>query len=368
MPNIDRIDVYHYRFPLDPPFYAYWDPQPRTSLVTTVVRVRAGDLEGVGSSDAAFGLEGQKHHFIGQNPLAMERHVHLLDNLQFLYGRMWALEIALWDLCGQITGQPLWQLLGGDSPEVPVYASTGERRPVDERAASAVRLRELGFPALKIRLHAPDPMDDLPMIRAVREAIGPEMALLIDANQAWQMPGDTAVSWDFKTALRVVDALAELGVYWLEEPLHRHNYEGLARLRERSRVRIAAGEGNREFNELRQYLRHGSLDVYQPDVAWSTGILRGRQIAHEVQAAGAIYSPHTWGDGLVLLANLHVSAAVARAPFIEFPYDPPAWTPARRDFLLPAPVEAENGVVTLSDAPGLGVQLDWDALEQWRLA
>jgi L-alanine-DL-glutamate epimerase-like enolase superfamily enzyme len=181
------------------------------------------------------------------------------------------------------------------------------------------------------------------------------------------MPWDTRAPWDLKTALRVADALAELDVYWLEEPLPRHDYAGLAELRHRSRIRVAGGEGNREFAELRAYLDFGSLDVYQPDAVWSTGILRGALIAREVQARGAVYSPHTWGDGLVLLANLHVSAAVSRAPFIEYPYDPPYWTPERRDFILPTPLTASEGRVTLPEAPGLGVALDWDALEQWRI-
>ena len=84
-------------------------------------------------------------------------------------------------------------------------------------------------------------------------------------------------------------------------------------------------------------------------------------IAAEVQSAGAIYSPHTWGDGLVLLANLHVSAAVSQAPFIEFPFDPPNWSPERRDFILPTPIMPdESGYIVLSNAPGLGVEIDWN--------
>jgi L-alanine-DL-glutamate epimerase-like enolase superfamily enzyme len=84
--------------------------------------------------------------------------------------------------------------------------------------------------------------------------------------------------------------------------------------------------------------------------------------------AGDIYSPHTWGDGLVLLANLQVSTAVSNAPFIEFPFDPPTWTPERRDFILPQPILAENGAVTLPDQPGLGVTIDWQALEPLRIS
>lgn len=366
--KIDRIEIHHYRLPLDPPFKASWDPQPRTSFTSTIVRVRAGDCEGVGSGDAMLGFAGHEALFIGQDPFNIERHVRLLDNLQFHYGRMWPLEVALWDLMGQISGQPLWKLLGGRSRQVRLYASTGARLPAAERAESARQLAAQGFAALKLRFHAADPRQDIATVQAVRAAVGPEVALLVDANQGWQMPWDSSAPWDFKTALWVGQALDELDVYWLEEPLPRHDYRGLAQLRQRVRARIAGGEGNREWAELREYLRHGSLDVYQPDVVWSTGIWRARQLAQEVQAAGASYSPHTWGDGLVLLANLHVVAAVSTAPFVEFPYDPPTWTPARRDFMLPEPILAdENGYITLADAPGLGVKIDWPALEPFRI-
>jgi L-alanine-DL-glutamate epimerase-like enolase superfamily enzyme len=364
MHKIEAIEIHHYRLPLDPPFYASWDPRPRTHHTVTLVRVQAGDYEGVGSGDAMLGFAGNEELFIDQDPFSIERHVQILDTLQFHYGRMWPLEVALWDLMGQISRQPLWKLLGGRGRQVRLYASTGERKAAEERAESAVWLKEQGFPALKIRMHAPDPREDIPVIQAVRQAVGPDIAILVDANQAWQMPGDESQPWDFKTALWVAQALDELDVYWLEEPLHRHDYEGLAVLRQGVRVRIAGGEGNREIASLRRYLKHGSLDVFQPDVVWSTGILRARQIASEVQAAGAIYSPHTWGDGLVLLANLHVAAAVSQAPFIEYPLDPPGWTPERRDFILPAPIQARNGYVTLPDTPGLGVKIDWKQLKR----
>ena len=368
MPTIDSIEIHHYCLPLDPPFHAAWDPQPRVSHTNTVVRVRAGDYEGVGTGDAMLGFAGHENLFLGRDPFEIERHVHLLDNLQFFYGRMWPLEIALWDLMGKISGQPLWKLLGGRSNRVRAYASMGQRRPTPERAAAARQLRDRGFPALKLRFYADSLAENLAVARAVRDAIGPEMDLLVDANQGWQMPWDTRAPWDFKTALWAADALAELGVYWLEEPLPRHDYRGMAALRQRAKVRIAGGEGNRDYAELRECLQHGSLDVYQADVAWSTGVLRARQLATEVQAAGAIYSPHTWGDGLVLLVNLQVAAALSTAPFIEFPFDPPEWTTARRDYILPAPIEAdEQGYVTLPDAPGLGVELDWAALETLRI-
>lgn len=365
--KIDSIEIHHYRLPLDPPFNASWDPRPRKAHSATLVRVRAGNYEGVGSGDSMLGFAGHEHLFIGHDPFDIERHVHILDNLQFMYARMWPLEVALWDLMGKISGQPLWKLLGGRSNKVRLYASCGERKPAAERAESAKMLRDQGYPALKIRFHDPDPRKDLAVIRAVRDAIGNDMHILVDANQGWQMPWDASAPWDFKTALWMADALHELGCYWLEEPLHRHDYRGLAELRRRAKLRIAGGEGNRDFHEQLEYLKHGSLDVYQADVVWATGILRAQQLAREVQAAGCIFTPHTWGDGLVVLANLQVSAAISTAPFIEFPYDPPGWTYDRRDYILPQPiVPSEPAIVTLPDAPGLGVTINWAALEPYR--
>jgi L-alanine-DL-glutamate epimerase-like enolase superfamily enzyme len=367
-PTINAIEIHHYRLPLDPPFHAAWDPNPRKSHTVTLVRVRAGDYEGAGSGDAMLGFAGHEHLFLGQDVFAIERHVQILDNLQFFYGRMWPMEIALWDLMGKIAGQPLWKLLGGRTNRLRAYASMGQRRPTAERAEAAQHLRARGFPALKVRFYADDLNENLAVARAVREAIGPDMTLLVDANQGWHMPWDVRTPWDLKTALWVADALAELGVYWLEEPLPRHDYRGLAELRRRSRVRVAGGEGNRDFHEHQECLHHGSLDVYQADVAWSTGVLRARQLAAEVQAAGCIYSPHTWGDGLVLLANLHVAAAISTAPFFEFAFDPPEWTPARRDYILPQPIQVDaEGTITLPDASGLGVTIDWAALEPLRI-
>ena len=368
MPTIDSIHIHHYRLPLDPPFHAAWDPNPRRSHTVTLVQVRAGDYEGVGSGDAMLGFAGHEALFLGHDPFEIERHVAVLDNLQFMYGRCWPLEIALWDLMGKISGQPLWRLLGGRSNRIRTYASMGQRRATPERAAAARGLRDAGFPALKLRFYADSVAENLAVARTVREAIGPEMKLLVDANQGWRMPWDTRAPWDFKTALYVADALAELDAFWLEEPLWRTDYRGLADLRQRARVRIAGGEGNRDFSEHLECLHHGALDVYQADVVWSTGILRARQLAQAVQVAGAIFSPHTWGDGLVLLANLHVSAALSSAPFIEFPFDPPEWTTARRDYILPATLEVDDqAYVTLPHAPGLGVTIDWPALEQWKI-
>ena len=368
-PKIESIEIRHYRLPLDPPFDAAWDPFPRKTHDCTIVRVCAGDYEGIGSGGAMHGFSGHESLFIGHDPTHIRRHVQIIDNLQFHYGRMWPLEVALWDLAGKIRGLPIWKMLGGTDPGVNVYASLGETLETDQRIDSILKLKtEKGFHAYKLRIQNMAPKESVQFIRAVRDGIGPETTILVDANQGWRMPHDDAAPWDFNAALRAVDALAELDVYWLEEPLPRNDYRGLAELRNRSKIRIAGGEGNREASELMEYLNHKSLDVYQHDVAWSTGIYQGHSIAEKVISSGAMFSPHTWGDGIVLLANLHVAAAISNAPFVEYPYDPPYWTPERRDYMLPEPIRSDkSGRVSLSNAPGLGVTINWKAIEEFRV-
>ena len=338
----------------------------------TVVEIFTdGGVNGIGPGVHPEIVEAAKAHLIGQDPFDTEQHVATLR--YYASGQPYrgaaGIDIALWDIIGKACEQPLYKLWGGGKDKVPAYASMVRLSTPDERAALAVRLADEGWQAMKLRIHYPTMAEDVRLVEAVCDAVGDRMKIMVDANQAqssgnWQ-PG---IRWDFRRALETAIELDRLGVYWLEEPLWRTDYRGMAELRQRAKVRIAGGEGNRDYSELRECLYHRALDVYQADVVWSTGILRARQLAQEVQAAGAIYSPHTWGDGLVLLANLQVAAAVSTAPFIEFPYDPPEWTPARRDYILPTTIEAEaDGWVTLPAAPGLGVEIDWAGLEQWRI-
>ena len=107
--TIDAIEIHHYRFPLDPPFHAAWDPAPRRSLTATLVRVRAGDFEGVGSGDTMLGFAGHEQLFLGQDPLAIERHVRVLDALQFHYGRSGRSKLP----CGTSSARPPANPFGG---------------------------------------------------------------------------------------------------------------------------------------------------------------------------------------------------------------------------------------------------------------
>jgi L-alanine-DL-glutamate epimerase-like enolase superfamily enzyme len=156
-----------------------------------------------------------------------------------------------------------------------------------------------------------------------------------------------------------------LGVYWVEEPLHRGDYAGYAALKKAVGIRIAGGEMTREPYEFRELLERDCLDVFQPDCVCSMGITGLAKLAREVNAAGKIFTPHTWGNGIGVMANLHLTAGTVGAPLIEFPYDPPEWSLERRDYPLKNVIDVDaEGWITLSNAPGLGLELDEVRLEQ----
>ena len=163
--------------------------------------------------------------------------------------------------------------------------------------------------------------------------------------------------------------LRQLGVYWMEEPLHRGDYDGYAALRRQAGdLRIAGGEMTREPYEFRELLTRGCLDVFQPDCVCSMGIGGLKDLAVQVVDAGHIFTPHTWGNGIGVLANAHLTAGTvgtAGARFLEYPLDGEEWSLSRRDYPLLEPVRVdEAGYINLSDAPGLGLELNEDLLRQ----
>jgi L-alanine-DL-glutamate epimerase-like enolase superfamily enzyme len=338
-----------------------------TSHRMSVVEVHTDEgITGIGSGGVLTSLNTTAALFAGRDPLAIEQHVEMLKTIAFFMGRPWPIEVALWDIAGKAAGLPVYKLLGGHRDRLPAYASTGELRPAEQRVDDVLAMREAGFNAVKLRFHSPDPMDDIPTLEAVRQAVGGSMKIMVDANQGWRYPADLTPRWDLRTAITMARVMEAFDVYWLEEPLWNYDYDGLAELRRQANVRIAGGELNMGVHEFREYIRHGCLDVYQPDATFAGGITGAKKVAGMAQAAGLMFAPHTWSNGIGLMANLHLAAAVPNAPFIEFPYDPPNWTPEIRDYVLTEPIRIDaNGDVMLPDKPGLGIELDEERIAQY---
>lgn len=361
---IDAIEISRHRLPLSPPFQPSWDSRPREHFDATLVRVRDDSgAFGIGSGDAMAGFEAYAELFLGHDPTKLERHAQILDNVAFHAGRCWPLDIALWDLAGKLRGDPIFRMLGGSSGSVRSYASTGTLRDAAASADTAERIADAGYPAMKLRFHRDEVRDDLAVVEAVTARVGERIEVMVDCNQGWRMPWDTSPPWQLDDALPVARALEELGVYWMEEPLHRSDLRGMRELRESVSLRIAGGEMARDLHELDALIDGRCLDVLQPDVVLVGGISGLRRIAARSAEAGLQFTPHTWGNGIGLVANAHLTATLSNAPFLELPFDPPEWSPARRDFPMHSPIEADaSGWIHLNDAPGLGIELDEDRL------
>ena len=258
--------------------------------------------------------------------------------------------------------RPVWRMLGGRSPRLRLYASTAVHRPVREMVDTARRMLDAGFEAMKVRFGRPSIDDDLAVLtadpqrgRRRSDADGRLQPGLANAVGHRTAVGSATRAW------MVAEQLMAEGVFWMEEPLHRGDYAGMTELRRRVRqvssMRIAGGEMTREPYEFRELLQRDCLDVFQPDAACTQGISGLSQLARDVVAAGKVFTPHTWGNGIGVLANLHLPAGTVGhegSLWVEWPYDPPEWSIERRDYPIVRHLRAEGGWFTLGDEPGLG--------------
>jgi L-alanine-DL-glutamate epimerase-like enolase superfamily enzyme len=369
--RIAGVELRRYALALDPPFRAAWDPTPRATVEATLVIVRSEDgVAGYASGDAVPDADLLSRLLVGADPFRTEAVREIFETVDFHGGRPWTVEVAIWDLVGRLVGQPLWRLLGGRSERLIAYASTAEPVSAEERARRVAALRDRGVRAVKLRFHHADWRRDVEVVEQVRDAVGGDVEIMVDANQGWRMAGDRSARWDVATATQCARALEPLGVYWLEEPLRTDDVDGYALLRRRTSLRIAAGEMVRGLFEARDLILRGGVDVVQPDVVLAGGLGGCRRIAALADLCGRAFSPHTWTNGFGLVANLHLAAAVSTCPYLEVPFDPPGWTPDRRDWLLGGPtVEiASDGTIGPPPGPGLGVVPDLDRLEAHRVA
>jgi L-alanine-DL-glutamate epimerase-like enolase superfamily enzyme len=365
--KITAIRLDRMRLPLDPPFRAAWDPVPRRHFDATLVRVETdAGVTGYGSGDTMDGFAVYADLFTGADPLRIAEHVKTIESIGFHAGRYWPLEAALWDIAGKATGQPVSVLFGGARDRLPAYASFGEAKSAAAVGQAAVAAKAAGFRAVKIRISRTDVAGSLASARATREAVGTDVDIVADLNQWWRMPGDISPALDLAAVRRIAAELADLGVLWLEEPLPGGDLDGMRALRRQ--IRVAGGEMARTPRELLDAMAAGALDVLQPDAVLAIGMLRARMIAELALLGNRWFSPHTWTNGLGLLANLHVVAGVGGGPYVEFPYDPPGWTEERRDFFLDRPVRVDaGGYLPVPAAPGLGAVIDEAAVARWGL-
>lgn len=366
--KVDRIELFHVAIPLPKPFYPAWIPgYPQTVNRFNLLRVTTD--EGVQGVAAGVAFEQEREglgsllgpYLIGLDPVDIPTVRQRIREASFLGWRNYWLEAAFWDIKGKVEGKPVWALLGGkEGGRVNVYASTGEVHPPARRAEEVLELCDMGFKAVKLRVHSFDPAEDVAQVAAVRRAVGDSVTLGVDANQGWRVALiDDAPLWTLERAVDFARACMDLGVAWIEEPLDMHAYDELADLCRQSDVPIAGGEMNGGWHEFKVMLEKGSYDIYQPDATMGGGIGDAARVMETCRERGLGYTPHTWTNGLGFLINLHVYAAGPRTHPIEYPFEPPGWVPEARDGLLVEPIQVSaDGTVAVPDAPGLGIEID----------
>jgi D-galactarolactone cycloisomerase len=349
----------------------------RTAMLVEVVAEDGttgwGESYGPARANAAVVEHYYKPRLVGADPLATEAIWQDLYALLRDHGQkglavqaLSGVDIALWDLKGKLLGRPVHRLMGGPIRErVRAYATGLYSRPEGDPALylaeEAAGYAAEGFSAVKLKVGY-GVREDVRNARAVREAVGPDVGLMVDADHAY----------DAAAAVGLGRRIADLDVGWFEEPVPPEDLRGYAGVRRGQPIPVAGGE--REFTRFgfRELFLRRCVDVAQPDTCAAGGLSECEKIADMANAFGVRYVPHVWGTGVALAASLQLLAVLPHNPPCRFPLEPlleldRTEHPIRRA-VLKAPIEHERGWVAVPTGPGLGVEVDREALERFRAA
>ncbi len=345
--------------------------RPEDSVHTLVIVETDEDVTGIGGSFTNPGLVQAALNvleplYMGENALEPERVSEKLHQNTFWMGRggsithaISGIDIALWDILGKATGQPVGRLLGGRYRDrVRPYASILMDEP-DVLAETLARIKELGFRSVKMGWgpfgrvsHA---MDEAIVARA-RDVLGPEIELMVD-------PGASDAFWPngYTWALRTAEMLAAYDIAWFEEALRPDALEDFIALRRATTVPISGGEVLTRRQSYRTWLEQGAFDIVQPDVCKVGGISEERKIGWMAQEFGVKLIPHGWNTAVGLAADLHLASALMDTDRVEYLQG----SPYIDDIKAGGWVLDDDGMLPVPDLPGLGLELDWDMVKKY---
>ena len=273
------------------------------------------------------------------------------------------IDIALWDIKGKHFGVPVHRLMGGPlRTEVEAYA-TGMYRHDDGDSLvylveEAVGYVEQGFKGVKLKIGF-DIAEDVAIVRAVRRAVGPDIKLMMDANHGY----------DAIDAIRMGRMVEDLDIRWFEEPVVPEDLAGYREVKAALNIPISGGECDYTRYGFREIFASRAMDIVQPDTCAAGGLSECKKIADMAVAHGIRYIPHVWGTGIGLSAAMQLLAVL--------PHNPPGWVPTEpllefdrsehpfRQAVLKEPLEHANGIVTVPTGPGLGIEVDRDAVRRF---
>ena len=325
-----------------------------------------------------------KPYLVGKDPINTELLWDLMHKRAYKHGRggiviaaMSGIDIALWDLKGKVTGLPCWRLMGGYRKRVPAYATGGfysESKNLEALADEMQAYVDAGFRAVKMKvgrnsgvelspLRASEECgiaevtldEDIQRVALVRQTIGPDIKLCVDANGAW----------DVATAVKMGQRMEPFDVYWYEEPVWPDDLLGSKEVAQKVSIPVAGYETcSYGLVDFQRYISHRAVHFVQPDVAWSGGLTECLKIAHIAQAANLPVAPHIHGSAVAVAAGLHLLGAIRNGSMAEtvFPAHP-LMTELVKE---PLTIEKDTGDIILSEKPGLGIELNLDVVERYR--
>ncbi|MFN8483812.1 MAG: mandelate racemase/muconate lactonizing enzyme family protein [Anaerolineae bacterium] len=388
---ITDVTTIKLRCPMDIPMADAIHYMPDRPTLLVQVHTDAG-IVGLGEA-AAYGgfLESTeaiiigelRRTILGQDPFKVEKlwammatRAHQRGRRGMLMMAISGIDIALWDIIGQATNTPLYRLLGGYRDTLPAYASAGfyardknAQALAEEVGGYAAR----GFRCVKIKVgRQPEallnPLHDMPAadyatvsfeedverVRAARAAIGPNVKLAIDANNAFTP----------SLALKFMRAVEDQDIYWFEEPVATDDIDGSALVAHQITTPVSGYETETGLPGFRELITRHAVDIVQPDVIWTGGITECRKVAALAQAYGMPVIPHVFSSAVSSIANMHFIAALPNGSWLEFDQNPNAL----RSDLFEEPITPDgDGNVRLPDRPGLGVTLNQATVERYRL-
>jgi L-Ala-D/L-Glu epimerase len=353
--TISRIELYKLSIPLKEPFVISLGPIYSAENVLVLIRTNQG-ITGFGECSPFASINGETadtgmivgqyfaRALLGKNPLAIEDHIAAMDKI--IYGNSSiksAFDIALYDIASRHAGVPLYKWLGGAKNKTIITDYTVSIGEPEKMAADAVKIKEQGYPAIKVKLGKNGTID-VERIKAIREAIGPEIPLRIDANQGWSM----------EEAITTLQALAPFGIQHCEEPIPRWAFMELPRLRRKSPIPIMSDESCGDEHDAERLIQIGACDYMNIKLGKSGGIFKALKMVKLAEAANIHLQIGAFMESrLAMTAFAHFSLC---SPIIEhFDFDTALMF--SEDPISGGIVYEKNGVIELPDGPGLGAMV-----------
>jgi len=253
-----------------------------------------------------------------------------------------AYNIAMWDAWCKILGQPIWKVLGASRTEVPIYGSGGWiSYSTDELIGEVSGYKARGFKAVKIKVGKPDWKEDLERLTLVREAVGNDIGIMMDANQGMDVP----------SAIALARAARELDIHWFEEPIHHQDFQGYQLLRNQTGISLAMGEREYSSVPLRELLMRNAIDIWQPDILRLGGVEAWRSSAALAASFNIPVLPHYYKDyDIPLLCTIANGAGAESFDWI--------------DPLIDYPMQIVNGMASPHNRPGWGFSFKDEFLKE----